>query len=63
MKDKLLRVLVLVMGVFFLGELVKWKGEIDLLIVGVSISLVIFALAYFLGGRQEKKRGALDKEK
>jgi uncharacterized membrane protein YqhA len=61
LKDILLGVLVLVMGVFFLGELVKWKGESDLLIGGVAIALVIIALAYFTGQKGQKKRSASSK--
>jgi uncharacterized membrane protein YqhA len=48
LKEKLIGVVIIVMGVFFLEKVVTWKGELDLLQLGVSIAVVIAALTYFL---------------
>jgi len=37
-----------VLAVLFLGHVVSWNGESDLLSIGASIAMVIAALAYFL---------------
>jgi uncharacterized membrane protein YqhA len=48
LKEKLIGVIIIVMGVFFLEKVVTWKGELDLLQLGVAIAVVIAALTYFL---------------
>ena len=48
LKDKLIGVVIVVMGVLFLGQLITWDGQRDLLSPGAAIALVIAALAYFL---------------
>jgi len=48
LKEKLIGVVIIVLGVFFLEKVVTWKDELDLLPLGVSIALVIAALSYFL---------------
>lgn len=54
LKDKLAAVVVVVMGVSFLGEVVTWDGERNLLYFGAGIALVIAALTYFLSHRMRK---------
>lgn len=54
LKDKLIGVVVVVMAVLFLGQLISWDGQRDLLGVGGGIALVIAALAYF--GAQKKPK-------
>ncbi|MEM9318762.1 MAG: YqhA family protein [Pseudomonadota bacterium] len=49
LKSKLIGVVIVVLGVLFLGQVVSWDGERDLLGYGVAIALVIAALTYFLG--------------
>ncbi len=49
LKEKLIGVVVIVLGVFFLEKVMTWKDELDLLSLGASIALVIAALSYFLG--------------
>lgn len=39
--------MVVVMGVYFLGALVDWKGQTDLLPLSVSIALIIAVLTFF----------------
>lgn len=48
LKEKLIGVIVVVMGVFFLGRLVHGAPAIDLLCMGIGIGVVILALAYFV---------------
>lgn len=47
LKNKLISVLIVVMGVLFLGQVIGWDGERDLLPFGAAIGLVIAALTYF----------------
>ena len=53
LKSILISVFVVILIVAFLGEVVNWNGELNILFLGVGISSVIFAVKYFLG-RQEK---------
>jgi uncharacterized membrane protein YqhA len=47
LKAKLLGVVVTVLGVLFLGQIVTWDGERDLLGYGVAIALVIGAITFY----------------
>lgn len=55
LKDKLLGVVVVVMGVLFLGQIISWDGERDLLSYGAAVALVIAALAYFSAQQKTKQ--------
>lgn len=55
LKDKLIGVVVVVMGVLFLGQLISWDGQRDLLSLGAGIALVIAALAYFTSQKKPKQ--------
>jgi uncharacterized membrane protein YqhA len=48
LKGKLVSVVIVVLGVLFLGKAVGEKDSLDLLYFGGGIALVITALAYFL---------------
>jgi uncharacterized membrane protein YqhA len=48
LKYKLVGVVIVVLAVLFLGLVVSWDGERDLLGIGTAIALVIAALTYFL---------------
>ncbi|HQR21153.1 MAG TPA: YqhA family protein [Burkholderiaceae bacterium] len=48
LKNKLVGVVIVVLAVLFLGLVVSWDGERDLLRIGAAIALVIAALTYFL---------------
>jgi len=56
LKNKLTGVVILVMGVLFLGQVVSWDGERDLLPYGAAVALVIAALTYFLSQRGKKTK-------
>lgn len=55
LKNKLTSVVVVVMGVLFLGQVVTWDGQRDLLGYGVAIGAVIIALTFFLRQQTNKK--------
>ncbi|MGQ9827287.1 MAG: YqhA family protein [Roseiflexus sp.] len=55
LKDKLIGVVIVVMGVGFLGQFTTWNGETNLLISGGGAGIVIVALTYFL--TQKGKKG------
>lgn len=48
LKEKLLGVIIVLLGVTFLGEVVSWNGQTDILRLGVAIALVIAALSFVL---------------
>jgi uncharacterized membrane protein YqhA len=48
LKYKLVGVVIVVLAVLFLGFVVSWDGQRDLLGIGTAIALVIAALTYFL---------------
>ena len=48
LKLKLVGVVIVVLAVLFLGHVVAWNGERDLLRLGAAIALVFAALTYFL---------------
>ncbi len=47
LKEKLVGVVIVVLAVFFLGRVIESEQPIDILYLGVGISAVIGALAYF----------------
>ncbi|QBF31231.1 YqhA family protein [Thalassococcus sp. S3] len=55
LKNKLIAVVIVVLGVLFLGQVVSWDGERDLLSLGAGIALVIAALTYFLSTKTNAK--------
>jgi uncharacterized membrane protein YqhA len=56
LKSKLVSVIIVVLGVLFLGEAMNWDGESNLLFYGAAIALVIVALAYFLSQKEKKAK-------
>jgi uncharacterized membrane protein YqhA len=60
LKEKLVGVIIIVMGVLFLGKLVSWDSKSDLLNPGIAIAAMIAALTYFLS---QKKKGKSYDEK
>lgn len=58
LKDKLIKIVIVVLGVLFLGQVISWDGQRDLLGYGVAIALVIAALTYFLSQKPKKDRPA-----
>ena len=61
LKNKLVGVIIVVLGVMFLGFVVAWDGTRDLLGIGAAIALVIAALTYFLSTVKGGKEGKADK--
>ena len=58
LKNKLIAVVIVVIGVLFLGQVVGWDGERDLLGYGIACALVIAALTYFLKSKAAKGQSA-----
>jgi len=58
LKDKLIGVVIVVMGVLFLGQAISWDGQRDLLGFGAAIALVVAALTYFLGQKLKSPKPA-----
>ena len=56
LKTKLASVIVVVLSVLYLSQVVKWNGDPNILPFGVSISLVIAALTYFLSSQIKKHK-------
>lgn len=56
LKYKLVNVVIVVLGVLFLGQVVSWDGQRDLLPFGAAIALVIAALTFFLGQKNNKEK-------
>lgn len=52
---------VVVLAVAFLGEVITWDQETDLLGLGVAVGAVIAALALFLRARQEERHAPRDR--
>lgn len=48
LKNKLIGVVIVVMGVVFLGHVITWHGDAELMYFGVPVALVIAALTYFI---------------
>lgn len=56
LKDKLASVVVVILGVVFLGQAVKWETGTEILPFGISVALVIAALTYFLSEKQKTEK-------
>lgn len=55
LKEKVIGVLVVALGVLFLGDAVNWSAGQDLLYLGGAVAVVIVALGYFI--RHKEKHG------
>jgi uncharacterized membrane protein YqhA len=55
LKQNLISVVIVVLGVLFLGQVISWDGQRDLLPLGAAIALIIGTLTYFLS---LKKKGS-----
>ncbi len=53
LKEKLIGVIVVVMAVVFLGQVVNWHGETEILYLGGAIGLVVVGLTYFTGNKKK----------
>jgi uncharacterized membrane protein YqhA len=54
LKDKLVRVIVVILAVTFLGQIAAWDGGYTIAAVGGGIAAVIAALSYFLFAARPK---------
>jgi uncharacterized membrane protein YqhA len=56
LKHKLIGVVIVVLAVLFLGQVVGWDGEQNLLPLGGAIALVIGTLTFFLSQKSKKDK-------
>jgi uncharacterized membrane protein YqhA len=56
LKAKLASVVVVILGVVFLGRAVQWESGTEILPFGLSVALVIVALTYFLGEKHKSEK-------
>ena len=56
LKGKLAGVIIVVLGVLFLGYAIAWDGQLSLLPLGGAIASVMAALTYFLNQKPEKEK-------
>jgi uncharacterized membrane protein YqhA len=56
LKGSLISIVVVVLGVTFLKQIVKWEGNVDLLGYGIATGLVIAALTYFISVKSKKSK-------
>jgi uncharacterized membrane protein YqhA len=54
LKAKLCKVIIVLLGVLFLGQAVHWNGEDNLLPYGAATALMIAALTFFLSSKDTK---------
>lgn len=54
LKNKLVKVVIVVLGVLFLGHVVAWDGSTDVVYLGGGIALVVAALTWFLKATASK---------
>jgi uncharacterized membrane protein YqhA len=54
LKTKLCKVIIVLLGVLFLGEAVHWDGAANLLPYGAATALMISALTFFLSAKGAK---------
>jgi uncharacterized membrane protein YqhA len=54
LKNKLVSIIVVVLGVQFLAQVLNWTGDSNLLFFGAAIAVVILALAVFMGQKSKK---------
>lgn len=56
LKEKLASVVIVVLGVLFLGYAITWDGQSNLLPLGAAIALVVTALTFFLSQKVGKPK-------
>lgn len=54
LKSKLIGVVVVVMAVVFLGHVINWHGEQEIIWIGGAIALVVSSMTYFLAYGKKK---------
>ncbi|MEO1435099.1 MAG: YqhA family protein [Bacteroidota bacterium] len=54
LKAMLIKIVIIVMGISFMGSVVAWDGEKNLMNFGLSIAAVTVSLSYFLSVKEKK---------
>ncbi|MEM6631593.1 MAG: YqhA family protein [Bacteroidota bacterium] len=55
LKGMLIKVVIVVMGISFMGRVVTWDGDENLLGYGLAVGAVVFALSYFINVKIKDK--------
>lgn len=55
LKSMLVKVIIVVMGISFMGRAVTWDGQANLTNYGIATAAIIIALSYFLSTRRNLK--------
>lgn len=55
LKAMLIKIVIIVMAISFMGSVVAWDGEENLLNFGLAIATVTIALSYFLSVKEKKE--------
>ena len=53
LKGVLIKTVIVVLGISFMGRVVTWDGEANLLNYGIAIGAVVAALSFFLSVKSE----------
>lgn len=61
LKQKLVGVIVVVMAVVFLGHVIKWHGETEIVYYGAAIAFMVAALTYFTSQKKKKDEVKIQK--
>ena len=48
LKGMLIKVIIVVMGISFMGRVITWDGNENILSLGIAVGAVVLALSYFL---------------
>jgi uncharacterized membrane protein YqhA len=56
LKDKLLRVIIVILGVVFLGQVAAWDGGFEIAALAGGIAAVVASLSYFLFARPKEPK-------
>ena len=59
LKNKLINIIVVVLGVQFLAQVLNGKADSNLLPYGAAIGVVILALGFFIGQKSKKNKSGL----
>lgn len=56
LKSKLINGVIVIMGVYFLGALINWDGQTDLLHLSAAVALIIAVLTFFQSTHSRSRR-------
>ncbi len=63
LKASLVGIIVVVIAVTFLGQVLDWKGGVDIFYFGAAVALVVAALTYFVSVKAAKAKDRRERNK